>query len=79
MFYFSLTIVVTFAEKEYEKVLMRVDITSEEAEGACNNTTWWHNQTDDNWALCSTQKQPETCEQLCGVGTGRAIPVINGM
>jgi hypothetical protein len=79
MFYFSLTIVVNFTEKEYDKVLMRVDITSEGAEGACNNITWWHTQTDHNWTLCSVQDKPETCEQLCGVGTGRAIPVINGM
>jgi hypothetical protein len=77
--YFSLTIVVTFSKHESEKVLMTVDVTSEGAEGACNDPTWWQNRTDNDWTLCSEQLKPESCEELCGVGTGRAIPVIDGM
>jgi hypothetical protein len=79
VFYFSLTIVVTFAKNEYEKVLIRVDVTSEGAEGVCNDTEWWQKKTDVDWTLCSEKTKPETCKELCGVGTGRATPVINGM
>jgi hypothetical protein len=77
--YFSLTIVVTFAKNEYDEVLIKVDVTSEGTEGACKDTTWWQNRTDVDWTLCSEKLRPEACEELCGVGTGRAIPVINGM
>jgi len=73
VFYFSLTIVVTFSKNKHEEVLISVDVTSEGTEGACNDNT------DVDWALCSEKGDPETCEQLCGVGTGRAILVINGM
>jgi hypothetical protein len=79
VFYFSLTIVVTFAKNEYDKVEIRVDVTSEGTEGACNDTTWWQKRTDVDWTLCSEKVKPDACEELCGVGTGRAIPVINGM
>ena len=78
MFYFSLTIVVQFVNVYY-KVLISVDVTSEGAESACNDTTWWQKGTDIDWILCSEKDDPETCEELCGFGTGRAIPVINGM
>jgi len=71
--------VVNSSKNEYDKVLIRVDVTSEGAEGACNDTTWWQKRTDVDWTLCSEKVKPETCEELCGVGTGRAIPVISGM
>jgi len=70
---------VTFANDKYYKVPIRVDVTSEGAEGACNDTMWWQKRTDVDWPLCSEKVKPEACEELCGVGTGRAIPVINGM
>jgi len=79
MFYFSLTIVVTFSKYEYEEVLISVDVTSEGTEGACNDPKWWQKRTDFVWTLCSEIDDPETCGELCGFGTGRAIPVINGM
>jgi hypothetical protein len=78
MFHFGLTIVVTFSKNKSDKVNITVDVTIEGAEGACNDATWWQNQTDVDWTLCSEKDEPETCEALCGVGTGRAIPVING-
>ena len=77
VFYFRLKIVVTFARNVYD-VLISVDVTSEGAEGACNDKTWWQKRTDVNWTLCSETDVPQTCEELCGVGTGRATPVING-
>jgi hypothetical protein len=76
--HFSLKIVVTFSKNESDKVEIRVDVTSEGTESACNDTTWWQKRTDVDWTLCSEKVKPETCEQLCGVGTGRATPVING-
>jgi hypothetical protein len=79
VFYFSLTIVVTFAKNDSDEVLIRVDVSSEGAGGVCNDTTWWQKRTDFDWILCSEKVKPEACEELCGVGTGRAIPVINGM
>jgi hypothetical protein len=78
VFYFSLKIVVTFSENKWDEVLIKIDVTSEGAEGACNDTMWWQNRTDVDWPLCSEKDEPETCEKLCGIGTGRAIPVING-
>jgi len=79
VFHFSLTVVVTFSRNKYDKVVIRVDVTSEGTEGACNDTTWWQKRTDNDWTLCSEKVKPDACEELCGVGTGRAIPVINGM
>jgi hypothetical protein len=79
LFYFSLTIVVTFSKNESDKVLITVDVTSEGAREACNDTTWWQHRTDDDWTLCSEKDKPKSCEELCGVGTGRAIPVMDGM
>ena len=79
VFYFSLTIVVTFSRIESDRVLIMVDVSSEGAEDACNHTLLWRNGADFEWKLCSEKDKPETCEELCGVGTGRAIPVINGM
>jgi hypothetical protein len=58
------------------KVLIRVDVASEGAEDACNDTPWWLRWKDV--IVCSEKDEPETCEELCGIGTGRAIPVING-
>jgi hypothetical protein len=78
VFYFSLTVVVTFSKNDSDKVLITVDVT-EEADGACNNITLWHNRTDVEWTLCSEKYKPESCEKLCGVGTGRASPVTDGM
>ena len=69
---------VQFVNVHY-KVLIMVDVTSEGAEGACNDTMWWQKRTDVDWNLCAEKDDPESCEELCGVGTGRAIPVINGM
>jgi len=77
--YFSLTIVVIFSRNKSDKVKIRVDVRNEGAEGACNDTTLWRKRTDVDWPLCSEKVKPETCEELCGAGTGRAIPVINGM
>jgi hypothetical protein len=79
VFYFSLTIVVNFSRNMYDKVEIRVDVRNEEAEGACKDTKWWQNWTDVVWTPCSEKGKRETCEELCGVGTGRAIPVINDM
>jgi len=70
--------VVTFSRNKSSKVKIRVDVRNEGAEGACKNTTWWQKRTDVDWPLCSEKVKPETCEELCGVGTGRATPVING-
>ena len=70
---------VTSTKNESDEVLIMVDVTSEGAEGACNDTMWWQKRTDVDWPLCSEKVKPEACEELCGVGTGRAIPVINGM
>ena len=78
MFYFSLTIVVTFAKNEYEEVEISVDVTSEGTESACNDTAWWQKRTDVEWNMCSETDDPETCGEICGFGTGRATPVING-
>jgi hypothetical protein len=75
--YFSLTIVVNFSRKKYSKLEIRVDVTSEGKEGVCNDNTWWQSRTDVDWPLCSEKVRPEACEKLCGVGTGRAIPVTN--
>jgi hypothetical protein len=79
VFYFSLTIVVNFSRIVYDEVLIRVDVSSEGGEGACNDTTWWRKRTDFEWNLCSERDKPKTCEELCAVGTGRAIPFINDM
>ena len=70
---------VTFEKNKTDKVLIRVDVRSEVAEGACNDTTWWQKRMIFDWTLCSEKDENETCEELCGVGTGRAIRVINGM
>ena len=70
---------VNFSKKMSDNVRIKVDVRSEGAEGACNDTTRWEKRTDVDWTLCSEKDKPETCEELCGVGTGRAIPVINGM
>jgi hypothetical protein len=77
--HFSLTIVVLFPGNKSDKVLMQVDVTSDAGKGTCNETTWWQNQTDKDWILCSEKDKPKACEELCGVGTGRAIPVIEGL
>lgn len=61
-----------------DKVLMKVDITSEGETGACNDTTFWQNKTDDDWILCSEKDKSKTCEDLCGIGTGRGIAVTEG-
>jgi hypothetical protein len=76
---FSLTIIVLFPDKKSDKVLMQVDVTSEGGKGACNETTWWQNQTDKDWILCSEKDKPKACEKQCGVGTGRGIPIIEGL
>jgi hypothetical protein len=78
-FHFSLTIVVLFPDNMSDTVLMQVYVTSETGKGACNETTWWQNQTDKDWILCSEKDKPKACEDLCGVGTGRAIPVVEGL
>jgi hypothetical protein len=76
--HFSLTINVAFPENWTDQVFLRVDITSEGAIGACNETTFWQNKTDNNWALCSEKDKHKACEELCGIGTGRGIPVTKG-
>ncbi|KDR18227.1 Proto-oncogene tyrosine-protein kinase receptor ret [Zootermopsis nevadensis] len=74
----NLTITVTFPDNMSDKVLMKVDITSEGETGACNDTTFWQNKTDDDWILCSEKDKSKTCEDLCGIGTGRGIAVTEG-
>jgi hypothetical protein len=78
VFHFSLTIIVTFPDNTSDKVFMKVDITSEGATGACNETTWWQNRTDNDWSLCSEKDRQKPCEDLCGVGTGKGIPITEG-
>jgi len=79
VFYFSLAIVVIISKNKSDKVLIRVDVTSDGAEGACNDTTWWQKRTDFNWTVCAETDNPKTCGEHCGFGTGRANPLINGM
>jgi hypothetical protein len=76
--HFSLTVVVLFPDNTTDKVLLQVVVTSDGGKGACNDTTWWHNQTDKDWVLCSEKDRPKACEEQCGVGTGRGIPVGEG-
>ena len=78
VFHFRLTIVVTFYKTLYYKMLIRVDVSREGAEDTCDDTMLWQKRTDIDWPLCSQKDDPEACKELCGVGTGRAIPVING-
>jgi hypothetical protein len=61
-----------------DKVLLKVDVTNEGANGACNEITFWQNKTDYDWILCSEKDRPKACEDLCGIGTGRGIPVTEG-
>jgi len=77
--YFRLTIVVTFSRNKSDKVKIRVNVRNEGAEAACKDTTWWQKWTGVDWPLCSEKVKPQTCEELCGIGTGRAIRLINGM
>jgi hypothetical protein len=70
---------VNFSRIKSDKVLIRVDVPSEGGEGACNDTPWWRKRKEFERNLCSEKVEPETCEELCAVGTGRAIPVINSM
>ncbi|XP_069700695.1 proto-oncogene tyrosine-protein kinase receptor Ret isoform X2 [Periplaneta americana] len=68
----NLTIEVRFPYNDTVKVPLRVEVVNQTSGGACSTVHFWHNVTEQQWDLCAERDRRKTCEELCGVATGRA-------